>query len=98
MSEMDGLQQDMERVRSALAGDNVYQKRIAECGIEWLATILKKNNDYNSLACNPLLDISVRSFTMSPVLRVSRCWFRIVLFRFRRSAGVTRTDCTLGPD
>lgn len=39
-----------ERIRQALASDNEDQRRIAEIGLEWIATLLAKNQDYGGSA------------------------------------------------
>lgn len=37
-----------ERIKKALKGDNEDQRRIAEIGLDWVATLLDKNHDYGS--------------------------------------------------
>lgn len=44
-----------ERIREALLSDNPDQKRIAEVGLDFIATLLMKNADYGSSAWNPPL-------------------------------------------
>ena len=45
---------DQELIANALRGGATEdQKRIAETGIKWLATLLRKNNDYGSSAWQP---------------------------------------------
>jgi hypothetical protein len=42
-----------ERIRIALNGTDEDQKRIARVGLEWVATLLKKNADYGSSVWKP---------------------------------------------
>ena len=43
-----GTLNSQERIRQALIGSNEDQKRIAETGLDFVATILAKNADYGS--------------------------------------------------
>lgn len=42
-----------ERIRAALNGADEDQRRIAEVGLDWVATILAKNADYGSSVWHP---------------------------------------------
>ena len=42
------VQSNLDFVAGALAGTSPDQKRIAQVGLQWLATLLRKNADYGS--------------------------------------------------
>lgn len=41
------------RINEALTSSNLAQRRIAEVGLDWIATLLAKNADYGSSVWNP---------------------------------------------